>query len=141
MWIKTHSKDVTGIEPNQIWQVWSDINKRPLWDLDTEWAELKGPFKEGAVFRFKPVGGPKLSMTITECIPNKRFTDCFKIPFARMYGIHHVEKINDGSRISTTIKVEGPLGWLLRKIVAEKVAAELPEQTDALIKLISKNIG
>ena len=66
MWIKTHSITVPGMEPYQIWKIWSDINNRPQWDLDTEWAELNGPFEVGAVFRFKPKGGPKLSMSITE---------------------------------------------------------------------------
>jgi len=137
MWIKTHSTTVSGIEPSQIWKIWSDINNRPQWDLDTEWAELKGPFVKGAIFHFKPKGGPKLSMQITECIPNECFTDCFKIPFARLYGIHQMESTNEGLKIITSIKVVGVLGWLLRKIVAEKVAAEVPEQTAMLIKLAS----
>lgn len=137
MWIKSHSVTVSDIEPAQIWKIWSDINNRPLWDLDTEWTELKGEFKQGAVFRFKPKGGPKLSMTITECVPNRCFTDCFKVPFARLYGIHKMNLTAEGLQISTSIKVEGFLGWFLRKIIAEKVAAEVPEQTDMLIKLAS----
>lgn len=135
MWTKTHSITVTDVTPAQIWKVWSDINNRPQWDLDTEWAELQGPFEQGAVFRFKPKGGPKLSMTITECEINRRFTDCFKIPFARLYGTHQMESTNEGLRIITSIKVEGPLGWVLRKLVGEKVAAEVPEQTEMCIKL------
>lgn len=138
MWIKTYSITVPAIEPRQIWKIWSDINNRPQWDLDTEWAELNGPFEVGAVFRFKPKGGPKLSMRITECVPNQSFTDCFKIPFARLYGIHQMESTKEGLKIITSIKVEGLLGWLLRKIVAEKVAAEVPEQTAMLIKLASR---
>lgn len=139
MWIKSHSTIATGIEPRQIWKIWSDINNRPLWDLDTEWAELKGPFEAGAVFRFKPKGGPKLSMTITECVPNQSFTDCFKMPFARLYGTHKMEPTKEGLKITTTIKVEGALGWLLRKIIAEKVAAEVPEQTAMLIQIASRS--
>ncbi len=138
MWVKTHSITVPGIKPEQVWRVCSDINNRPQWDIDTEWVELKGPFETGAVFRFKPMGGPKLSMTITECIPHQRFTDCFKIPFARMYGIYDMEQTAEGLCLTTTIKVEGLFGWLLRKIVAEKVAAEVPGQTDMLIKVASE---
>ena len=137
MWIKTHSTIAAGIEPNQVWQIWSDMNKRPLWDIDTEWAELKGPFVKGAVFHMKPKGGPKITMEITECIPNKCFTDCYQFFLARLYGIHEMEKTNEGLRITTSIKVEGPLGWILRKLIGEKVAAEVPEQTEMLIKLAS----
>lgn len=138
MWTKTHSTTAPGIEPYQIWKIWSDINNRHQWDLDLEWAELKGPFEADAVFRFKPKGGPRLSMKITECIPNQSFTDCYKIPFARLLGIHKMEPTKEGLKITTTIKVEGPLGWFLRKIIAEKVAAEVPEQTAMLIQLASK---
>lgn len=139
MWMKTYSTIITNLAPEQIWKIWADINNRPLWDLDIEWAELKGSFEKGAVFRFKPKGGPKLSMKITECIPNQCFTDCFKIPFARMYGIHKMEKTKEGLRLSTAIKVEGMFGWILRKIVAEKVFAEVPEQTKMLLRIAARN--
>lgn len=135
MWIKTHSAIAKNITREKIWAIWSDINNRPAWDLDTEWAELKGPFKEGAVFRFKPKGGPRLSMTITECTPNVSFTDCYKFPFARLYGSHSMKIVPEGLQITVSMKTTGALGFLLRKIVGEKVAADVPAQTKELIKL------
>lgn len=138
MWIKTHSITVPNLEPEQIWRIWEDINNRHLWDLDTEWAKLNEPFEKGAIFYMKPKGGPKIKMEITECTINQSFTDCYKFPLARLYGIHHMERIKDGLRITTSIKVEGLFGWLLRKLVAEKVAKEVPDQTQMLIKLASK---
>jgi hypothetical protein len=135
MWTRTHSVTVSDIEPAKIWQIWSDIPNRPLWDLDLEWGRINGSFEQGAIFYIKPKGGPRIKMEITECVPNKVFTDCFSVPFARLYGIHQMEKSKDGLRLSTTIKVEGLLGWVLRKLVAEKVAAEVPEQTEKLILL------
>lgn len=141
MWNKTYTKVITGINPEQIWKIWSDINNRPQWDTDTEWAELIGPFEKGAIFYFKPKGGPKLSMEITECTPLQSFTDCFKfpfLPFARLYGIHQMERTSEGLRITTSIKVEGLFGWMLKKCIAEKVAAELPAQTEMMIKLASQ---
>ena len=137
MWMKSYSVVAPGIEPHHVWAIWSDIPNRPAWDIDTEWAKISGSFEKGARFRFKPKGGPALSMTITECIPNKVFTDCFSIPFARLYGIHEMELIPEGLRLTTTIKIEGCLGWIMSKILGEKIVAELPEQTDALIKLAS----
>ncbi len=137
-WIKTHSTLAPNLEPTQIWNLWSDINKRHLWDLDTEWAKINGPFEKGAIIQFKPKGGPKLSMEITECSPNRSFTDCFKIPLARLYGLHEMEPTPEGLRISCTIRIEGPLGWALRKIIGEKIVAELLEQTEMLIKLASQ---
>jgi 2-polyprenyl-3-methyl-5-hydroxy-6-metoxy-1,4-benzoquinol methylase len=57
------------------------------------------------------------------------------VPFARLYGIHTLETTPDGLNILTTIRVEGPLAWMLQKLVAEKVAKEVPQQTAMLIEL------
>ena len=135
MWIETHTTIASDIEPEQIWIIWSDINSRHLWDLDTEWARLDGAFQVGSVFQFKPRGGPQLSMSITECTPLLSFTDCFKAPLCRLYGMHSMKEIKDGLEITTSIKITGVLGFLLRKIIGEKVAAEVPAQTQELIKL------
>lgn len=135
MWIQTHKTVSKNVTAKQIWTIWSDINARHLWDLDTEWARLDEPFQEGSVFQFKPKGGPKLSMTITECTPLVSFTDCFKAPLCKLYGIHSMKETKDGLEITTSIKITGVLGFLLRKIIGEKVAGEVPAQTQELIKL------
>lgn len=135
MWIQTHKTVAKNVTKAEIWAIWSDINARHLWDLDTEWAKLNGPFRVGAVFQFKPKGGPKLSMTITECTPLVSFTDCFKGPLCRLYGMHSMRETECGLEITTAIKIVGVLGFLLRKIIGEKVAAEVPAQTQELIKL------
>ncbi len=77
-------------------------------------------------------------MRISEVIPNKLFTDCWSLPFARLYGIHEMEEAPEGLRLTTTIKIEGPLGWLLRKLFGEKIVAELPAQTEACIQFAQK---
>lgn len=135
MWLKTHSTIASDVTPEQIWAVWSDINKRHLWDTDIKWATIHGPFEKNAVFYMKPKGGPKLKMKIIECTPNKSFTDFFQFPFAKLYGAHSLEKAQEGLRLSTSIKIEGPLSFLWRKLVAEKIVATLPEQTEMLIKI------
>jgi hypothetical protein len=135
MWIKTHKTLAKNVTKEQIWTIWSDINVRHLWDLDTEWARLDGAFQVGCVFQFKPKGGPQLSMTITECTTLVSFTDCFKAPLCKLYGIHSMKETDNGLEITTSIKIVGALGFLLRKIIGEKVAAEVPAQTNELIKL------
>lgn len=112
---------------------------RTKWDDDTEWVEAKGPFAKGTIFYFKPQGGPKLKMEITECVPNQLFTDSVKFFLAKLSGIHQMEKTKDGLCITTTIKIEGPLWWLWKKIVGEKIVKELPHQIKLLVKLAREN--
>jgi hypothetical protein len=135
---KSYSKTAIGINAQQVWTIWSDIDKRHTWDSDTEWAKIEGEFKAGNTFLFKPKGGPKLKMTITEATPNKSFTDCFKLPLARLYGVHEIEEIREGVRLTTTMIVKGPLYWLWQKLLAEKIVATLPNQTDLLIEAAKK---
>lgn len=135
MWSKAYSVVVKDIEPEQVWKVWSDFSKRTQWDDDTEWVEAKGPFEKGTIFYFKPQGGSKLKMVISECIPNQVFTDSIKLFLARLSGIHAMEKTTEGLRITTTIEIVGPLWWLWKKIVGDKIVATLPHQTDLIIKL------
>lgn len=140
MWQESWSTTVTDLTPEQIWKIWSDMSIRHEWDDDTEWATMDGPFREGAIFYMKIKKGPKLKMIITECKPYEKFTDTYYFPFARLDGTHQMEKTTDGLRITTTIKMTGPLRWIWRKLVAEKIVSTLPHQTELLIEL-ARNSG
>jgi len=134
MWEKSYSITVPDVEPSQIWAIWSDINIRPKWDDDTEWATIEGCFEKNAIYCMKIKGGPKLKMKITECIPNHLFTDTYQFPLARLDGIHKMEPVSNGLCITTTIRITGPLFWFWRKLIAEKIVATLPHQTDLLVQ-------
>lgn len=138
MWEKSYSIVVPDLEPDQIWKIWSDISLRHKWDDDTEWTKMEGVFEQGNSFIMKIKNGPKLKMLITECLPNKKFTDTYYFPLARLDGIHEIEKRTDGLHITTTIRMTGPLRWLWRKMVAEEIVSTLPHQTDLLIQLARK---
>lgn len=141
MWQRSYSKTVYGLTPEQIWQVWSDVAHRSRWDDDTEWARANGPFVQGTVITMKPKGWSKaVTMEIVECTPYQSFTDYTKFPLAKLYGTHHMEKDGNGLKLTTTIKLVGPLSWLWRKLVAQEIVDTLPHQTDLLIKVASQPI-
>lgn len=139
MWQKTYSTTVSDITPQQIWKVWSDIKIRPLWDDDTQWAEINGLFEKGTYFYMKIKNGPKLKMLISDCIPNQSFTDCYRFPLATLYGVHEMHPTPTGLCIKTTMQIKGPLSFIWRKLVVEKIVATLPHQTELLIQLARKN--
>ena len=79
MWQKSYSITVSGLEPSQIWRIWSDVPNRPVWDDDIEWAKTDGPFENGTHIMMKPKDWPKtVVMKIIECIPDQSFTDYTK---------------------------------------------------------------
>lgn len=134
MWSKTYSKRVKGIQAEQVWQVWTDINQWHTWQSDIEHAKLAGEFKVGSSFWLKPKGGPKVKIELIKIEYLKEFTDLTRFPGAKMFGSHQFIHHGDELEIKTTMSIEGPLSFLWRKIVAEGVANSVPQQTDNLIE-------
>ena len=113
MWTKSYSKTVENLDATRVWTVWTDVNQWHTWQDDIESAKLNGEFKKGSVIHFKPKGGPNIRLELTE-----------------------VELLDHGDKleIKSTIRIEGPLSFLWRKLVAENVAKGLKEQTERLIE-------
>ena len=133
MWSRTYSRTVAGLSREEIYAVWSDIDRWPEWLDDVEAARLEGPFTKGVFFAFKPKGGPNLRLEVTEATAGKSFTDVTRFPLARMYDAHELIDRADGVEIRSTVSIEGPLSILWRKIVAENIARDAPAQTEKLI--------
>ncbi len=134
MWTHHFEMEALGISNEQIWDVWADINRWHEWDADIEYARTSQEFKKGCQFELKPKKGPKVTIKIIECEPKRSFTDLTRFPFAKMYGRHEVENIGPGKiRLTTTMTVKGPLTFLWRKLVAQKIADALPEDTARLV--------
>jgi uncharacterized protein YndB with AHSA1/START domain len=134
MWSRTHSDSVRGVKAERVWQVWTDVNRWHTWQPDIEYARLEGDFAPGNRFSLKPRGGPKVNIEIITAVPNQRFTDLTRFPGARMYGDHEFIVRDDALEIRTTMRVEGPLAFLWRKLVAEGVAKGMQAQTAQLVQ-------
>jgi hypothetical protein len=136
MWSKTYSKKVIGLKLEDIWAVWIDVNNWRKWHSDIEYTKLAGEFRVGNKFILKPKKGPKVIIELLEVVPYRRFIDLTRFPLAKMYGIHDFIKNGNEIEIKTTMKVEGPLSFVWRKLVAEKVANSEEEQTNSLIRRV-----
>lgn len=126
MWTKSHSILTNEVTKEQMWKLFADVNNWHTWDNGVEFAKIDGKFEKGNHFIFQPKGGPKLKIGIVEATENKSFTDCTKFPLAKMYGEHTFEETTNGLKLTTTMKVEGLLGFVWRKIVAQKIVEALP---------------
>jgi hypothetical protein len=133
-WEKTHSVTIKGINQENIWRVWADINQWHHWDTDIEFAKIETSFAEGNYFILKPKGGPRVKIKLLKVNPMSSFTDLTAFPLAKMYGIHTLRETQAGLEVTHTVRIEGPLGFLWKKLVAEKVAAGLEEQAEKMIQ-------
>lgn len=60
MWAKEYSVE-TGAQPEQIWQLWTDVAGWPAWNGDIERIELIGPFAVGSRILMTPIGEERSS--------------------------------------------------------------------------------
>lgn len=139
MWSKSHSIVTKEVTKEQMWKLFSNVNDWHTWDKSVEFARLEGKFEKGNHFMFQPKGGPKLKIGIVEATENRSFTDFTKFPLAKMYGEHIFEETPNGLKLTTTMKVKGPLGFLWRKLVAQKIVDTLAEDMQQQIKT-AKNL-
>lgn len=134
MWIKSYSVVTNEVTAEQMWKLFSDVNNWHTWDKGIEWAKMEGEFSKGNYFMMRPKGGPNVKIELVETTPNKSFTDFTKFPLAKMYGTHTFETTSEGLKISTTMKVQGILGFLWIKLVAQKIVDGLPTEMQAQIQ-------
>ena len=73
-----------------------------------------------------------------ETVKDKSFLDVTKFPLAKMFDNHTFEETPQGLKITNTISVTGVLGFLWRKIVAQKIVDSLPNDMQTQIKSASK---
>jgi hypothetical protein len=133
MWSRTHTKTVKDVDAARVWQVWTDVNQWHTWQPDIERARLDGAFAVGNTFSLKPKGGPQVNIEIVAAEPGRKFTDLTRFPGARMYGDHEFVRHGDELEIRTTMRIEGPLAFVWRKLVAEDIVRGMPAQTEQLI--------
>lgn len=133
MWTRTHSQIVIGLNKEDIWKVWTDVNSWPLWHSDLDSCQLSGPFAAGQHFMLKPKGMRPVKIALTDVQNGSSFTDCTCFFGAKMVDTHTIEECEGGLRLTNTVQVSGPLSWLWIKLVAQHVADSSKSDMQALI--------
>ena len=135
MWTKSHSIVTKAVTKEQLWSLLSDVNNWHTWDEDIEYAKMEGAFERGNHFLLKPKGGLKVNIELIEVNKPYKFVDMTTFPLAKMYGEHTFEDTAEGLKMTTTMKIEGFLGFLWRKLVAQGIVDALPVEMENQIKL------
>lgn len=136
MWIRSYSKVYKNISKEAVWRVWKDINHWTDWHDDLDYCKLEGDFAVGNFFMLKPKGAPAVKIRLTEIEENNKFTDCTHFFGAKMYDTHEIKETPEGLMLTNKLWVTGPLKWLWIKLVAKKVADSVPDENEALVRLV-----
>jgi hypothetical protein len=137
MWQKSHTIVTKEATKEQIWKLFSDVNNWHQWDKGIEYAKMTGEFKKGNNIDLRPNGGPRVKIEIIHIEENKRFICATKFPLAVMCDDHIFEDTKDGLKITISISVKGLFSFIWRKLVAQKIVDNLPEEMCEQIKAAS----
>ncbi len=119
---------------------WADCGTWPEWNTDTEWVRLDGTFAEGATGTLKPKGAPKVSFTVTRLSSNE-FVDVSRMPGARVTFAHRIDETADGTTVSVTVDVDGPLGRVWRRILGAGFRSALQPDLDRLVATAESDVA
>ncbi len=141
MWTRTYSKVFKGVQKEDIWRIWTDINNWPTWHGDLDYCKFEGEFIVGNHFLLKPKGIKPVKIILTEIKTGQSFTDCTNFFGAKMYDTHALEEVSGSLKLSNTLVVTGPLKWLWIKLVAKNVADAVPDEMELLVRLAREQHG
>ena len=137
MWTRSHSITTQAVTKEQLWKLFADVNNWNTWDEGIEFSKMEGKFEKGNYFIIRPKGVPNVKVELLETKENLMFLDVTKFPLAKMYDEHTFEETPEGLKITNTITVKGLLGFFWRKVVAQKIVDNLPQDMLSQIKAAS----
>ncbi|HEX7278594.1 MAG TPA: SRPBCC family protein [Solirubrobacterales bacterium] len=133
---ETTSTHQGAVAPADVWEgAYADADAWPRWNEELKSAELDGPLELGASAKIVFKTGLRLRFRVVEFEQGRLFTDEARLPGARMGHRHLVEPDGDGSRLTNTIYIEGPLAPLWRRVMGPRAAKSLPEAQRAVVEL------
>ena len=124
------------VSPAEIWkEAYADAKAWPKWNAEIKRVNLYGPLELGAEAKIVFSTGLRLRFRVIEFDERCLFTDESRLPGARMGHRHLVEPTENGSLLTNTIYIEGPLTPLWRRLLGPAAARTLPDAQRAIVKL------
>jgi Polyketide cyclase / dehydrase and lipid transport len=133
---ETTSTFEAPVSPAAVWAgAYADADAWPRWNAELKRASLDGPLRQGAEARIAFRTGLRLRFRVVEFEEGRLFTDEARLPGARMGHRHLVEPSGEGSRLTNTIYIEGPLAAIWRRILGPAAARALPDAQREIARL------
>jgi hypothetical protein len=104
---------VSTAPADKVWKIWSDTSTWGDWNPNVTTMELHGPFATGSAAIMHTKAGQHHKMRIVEVQPGRSFVlETNVIPGTTFRFNCRVEPIGAEAKISQTVEVKGPLGFL-----------------------------
>jgi len=103
----------TTASPEKVWKVWSDMSTWGDWNPNVSTMDWTGGFVQGSQGIMNTKAGQHHKMTLAEVQPGRSFVlETSVVPGTRFRFNCRVEPSGGKTKISQTVEVGGPLGFL-----------------------------
>lgn len=133
MVVISHYTETTSHKSAIIFEQWANPDSWPRWDTEVKEVLFTGEATLHARGKIKPATGPSSTFQITAFEPNAVLTTASKLPGARLLFEHVVRSVVDGSEVSVTVSVEGPLAFVWARILKRNLAQSARSSVTGLI--------
>lgn len=122
--------------PQTVWKVIADVEKWPEWTPSMRQVTRVdgGELSLGSRAKVRQPGLMPLTWTVTHLEPNRGFTWTARSPGVRITARHYVEPVPAGSRVTLSVRYEGPLGPLVARLAGTLNDRYLGLEADGLKK-------
>lgn len=129
----------TAAPPGAVFSLYKDVASWPAWDADTLAVSLPG-LTVGATGWLKPRKGPKVRLEVVEVTQDRSFTVQAALPFCRMRFGHDLRAAAGETTIEHSVRFDGPLAFVFRRLIGRDIDRSLPE-TLAALKAASEEVA
>lgn len=120
----------TTAAPQQVWRVWSDVDRWPEWNPDMKESKLDGPLKLGMTGTINTRSGGKHNVVVTHFEDGRSFElESTALPGTKMAIRATIAPSGSGSRISQGFEPRG----LLAPIVGPMMGGQILKTFDAVL--------
>jgi len=125
-----------------VWNMYTDFDKRRQWEKDLEYIKLDGEFSTGTAGVMKLSGQPEMVYKITSAIPYVEYWDRTEIPDAGMaicFG-HEFSPDGDGILLKVSARLEKSKGEITDEdtLLLSNIFSDTPQSVLDIKRLVEK---
>lgn len=118
----------------QVWTVLADVRHWSDWTASIESVEAidAGPMATGSRFRVRQPKSPAAVWEVTEFVPERSFTWATHRPGVHVVAGHELNPSEGGTRADLSLRITGPLAWLVSALAGRRTRRWVRMETDGL---------
>jgi uncharacterized protein YndB with AHSA1/START domain len=125
----------TSAPADKVWGIWTDTTTWGQWNPNVTTMDMPPPVALGKEGVMNTPAGQHHQMKVVEFEPGRSFTlETSVIPLSRFRFTCRVEPAGGKTKVSQSVKVVGPMGWLFDPMMGDQIAKDFDGLLDGLVK-------